>query len=177
MARLESLERPAPGAGFADRVMAGVRIPAPVPVRARRAELARAWSRAPARARALVPRTRRAWAAISGVAVTPAVVTSLVLYAVFSHPTVTPASLLSFVWWQVSDVAAGGWTALSGALLQSAELFSVYSVFGELASAPFAVAGGALAYSLVSVLALRVLYRNIIANRPMDGRHVRVSAT
>ena len=97
------------------------------------------------------------------------------LYVLASHPTLTVGSLVSFVWWQVTDVAAAGWTTVSAAAIQSVELFGIYSLLGSLASAPLAVAGGVVAYTLASALALRVLYRNIITHRPMDGRYVRVS--
>ena len=124
-----------------------------------------------------MPRTRRAWAAISGVAVTPAAVAGIVLYAVFSHPNLTPGALASFVWWQVTDFATLALTTLSGTVLESAQLFGVYSLFETLAAAPLMLTSGLLAYSLLSGLALRVLYRNLFANRPMDGRYAHVSAS
>lgn len=171
--RLGALERFAPGDGFQARVMAGVRVPAPVAAASRVAP----WARALAYVRRWTPRTRRAWAAISGAAVTPAVTGGLVLWAVFSHPGLTLGTLASFLWWQVADLASAGWAAVSGGALESAELFGVYSLFEALASAPTLAAGGAVAYSLVSALALRVLYKNIISNRPPEGRYVRVQAT
>ncbi len=173
LSRLEGLEHLAPGRHFAERVMAGVRVPASAPAVA----TAPVWAQVLAYAQRLVPRTRGAWAAISGVAVTPAVTAGLVFYAVFSHPTLTPEALASFGWWQVADLATLGWTTLSGAVLESAQLFGAYSLFETLASAPLAVAGGLLAYSVVSGLALRVLYRNLIVNRPLEGRYAHVSAS
>ena len=163
--RLNALERFAPGEAFAARVMAEVRVPAPTAVAARRPASAPAGRRVLlAWASRLVPQTRRAWAALSGVAVTPAVTAGLVLYAVFSHPTLTPSALAAFAWWQLTDLASAAWGGVSGALVQSGELFGAYSLFDTLASAPLALAGGVLAYSIVSALALRVLYKNLITS-------------
>ena len=108
---------------------------------------------------------------------TPAVTAGLAFYAVFSHPTLTPGALLSFAWWQVTDLAAAGWTTLSASAVDGAGLFGVYSLFEALAAAPFLVASGVLAYTLVSALALRVLYKNLLANRPLDGRYAHASAS
>lgn len=171
--RLEALEPLAPQGGFGDRVMASVRIPAP----RRTVVNAPAWARTLAIGRRFVPHTRQAWAALSGVAVTPAATVALVFYAVFSHPTLTLGSLASFAWWQVTDLAAWGWTALSSAALESTQLFGVYSLVETLSSAPLTVAGGVLVYSMASVLALRVLYRNLTDNRPLKGRYAHVTAS
>jgi hypothetical protein len=109
------------------------------------------------------------------VAVTPAVTAALMLYAVFSHPTLTPGALLSFVGWQLADLATMAWDAVTAAALPSAQLFGLYSVFEALSGAPVAVAGAALVYSLLSALALRVLYKNVFAHRATDRRHVSAS--
>jgi hypothetical protein len=42
---------------------------------------------------------------------------------------------------------------------------------GALLEAPFMLAGGAFTYSLISVLALRVLYKNLLSG----SRHARLS--
>lgn len=173
VARLDVLERFEPAPDFADRVMARIRMPQAAPAAVRTP----AWSGALAAAWKLVPQTREAWAALSGIAVTPAVIVGLVFYVVFSHPTLTLGSLTSFLWWQATEVAAAAFSGFSAAALQSAELFGVYSLFEAVASAPLMAAGGAMAYSLVSALALRVLYRNLIANRPLSGRYAHVSAS
>ncbi len=173
LSQLDDLERLDPGRQFAERVMAGVRIPVAVAA----AEKTPLWSQALATAYRFVPQTRRAWAAISGVAVTPAVIAGVVLYAVFSHPNVTPGTLASFVWWRVTDLATLGLTTLSSAALESAQIFGIYSLFEALLAAPLLLTSGLLAYSLLNGLALRVLYKNLIANRPMDGRYAHVSAS
>ena len=102
--------------------MASVQLPRPTSVVVETG----VWSRALAAARPLAPQTRQAWAALSGVAVTPAVSVGLVFYAVFSHPTLTIGSLASFVGWQISDLAAYVFGGVSTVALQSTEVFATY---------------------------------------------------
>jgi anti-sigma factor RsiW len=163
-ARIERLERLSPTKGFADRVMAQVRVPMPVPAPVPE------WRRALAWARGIVPETRKAWAALSGVAVTPAVTLGLVLWTVFSHPTLTPGALASFFWWKASALVTVAWEALASRALQSTGLFEVYSFFGSVAWSPAAMAGAFVALSLGSVAATWVLYRNLFTPHPVDGR-------
>ena len=176
---LDGLGRLAPSHGFVERVLvrirveAGARAPASAPMRAPAA----AWQRGLRWGRRLVPQTRRAWAALSGIAVTPAVSVAVLLYAVFSHPTLTPRSLLAFLWWQVSDLAATAGGALAATTVQSGGLFGRYSLLETLASAPLALAGGIGAYLVFSALALRVLYKNLIARRSVDGPYAHASAS
>jgi anti-sigma factor RsiW len=170
--RLEGLAAFTPSEAFADQVMARVRVPEPKTAVVRPAAAYRALSAA----WRLIPQTREAWAAMSGVAVTPAVIAGLVFYAVFSHPTLTMGSLVSFAWWQLSDLAVLGFAAISSAAVQGAATFGIYSLFETLAGAPIVVAGGVLAYSMVCALAMRVLYRNLNPNRP-NGRYAHVTAS
>lgn len=163
-AALERLERLAPADGFADRVMARVGVPAPVAARTPE------WRRALGWVAALVPQTRQAWATVSGVALTPAVTLGLVLWTVFSHPTLTAGALASFAWWKVSELAAAAWQATASVALESAGLFEVYSFFGSLALSPMALAGAFLALSAGTVAATWVLYRNLFVSHPLDGR-------
>lgn len=172
--RLATVGRFAPAEGFAERVMAEVRVPALAPAPAP----VPGWSRLLTAARGLLPRTRRAWAAISGAAVTPAAVAGLALYVVFSHPTLTPGALLSFAWWKAAALSGALWQTLVAVSLESAQLFGLYSVAETVSGAPVAVAGGVLAYSLASALALKVLYKNLVASRPSSEHpHARLSAS
>ena len=168
---LGRLERFAPREGFAARVMAAVRLPTAVPAAARASVWTTAGARALVLARRMVPRTRRAWAALSGVAVTPAVIFGLVFYTIFSHPTLTVQALASFALWQLGDLFALGWNAVAGTALELGSILGTGSVIDLIAGSPLLVAGGALAYSAVAAIALRVLYKNLFANR----RHVRLS--
>jgi anti-sigma factor RsiW len=153
-ARLARLERFGPAPGFAERVLARLhRAPVPEPVPA--------WRRLVVAAGSLVPRTRRAWAAVSGVALAPAITAALVLYAVFSHRTLTPQALASFAAWKLGDLFALASGGLGSAALRGSQLLGMDFLVEAVLDAPWIVAGGALLYSIVSVLALRVLYKNL----------------
>ncbi|MBM4182666.1 MAG: hypothetical protein FJ207_00410 [Gemmatimonadetes bacterium] len=175
---LERLPHFAPGEGFAARVMAAVRVrmASPTPARAPAAIPAsvQVWTTVGARAlvlaRRFVPRTRRAWAALSGVAVTPAAIFGLVAYVVFSHPTLTPQALASFALWQVGDFFSVVWNGVAATGLELASVGTASSLLDLLAGSPLLLAGGALAYSAFALVALRVLYKNLIG-----VRYVRVS--
>lgn len=163
---LERLPRLEPSAAFADQVMARVNL-APQLAPERVAETPR-WLAA---ARRLVPRTRRAWAALSGAAVTPVATVGLVLYAVFSHPTLTVESLLSYVSWQIADLAAMGWGAMIGLMAQGVAALGLRDLLGAAASAPMAIAAASVLYSVLVVMALRVLYKNLVTARSVDIRN------
>jgi anti-sigma factor RsiW len=175
LASLQGLERFAPAEGFAARVMDQVRLPATVAAPAPSREILVAARRAFASAGRLVPRSRQAWATLSGIAVTPMVTIGLVLYSVFSHPTLTPGALLSFVGWKATAFATMAWEATSAALLQSAGLFKLYSILDALVAAPAALAGGFIVFSCLMAGATWVLYKNLIATPSVDGRYARAS--
>lgn len=168
---LDALGHLAPSEGFAARVMEGVRIPepaaAPTPARVGRG----VWDRLQVAARRLVPETRRAWAALSGVAVTPVVTVGLVLWAVFSHPSLTPGALFSFLGWKATDLAMAGWSVASTFVLESAGTFSLWEALAPVAGSPATMAAVGLTFAAGSLVSLWVLYRNLIANHAVDGRY------
>jgi hypothetical protein len=176
------MPRFSPRESFADRVITALAPPARAETavaRPARRPVPAPWQRALLVARRaavrMMPRTRRAWAALSGVAVTPAAIFGLVLWVVFSHPTLTPQALASFAMWQISDLLAAGWNGLlaTGMTIASTNGYdSILQSFTTLARTPLVLAGGALVYSAVAALALRVLYKNLIAHR----RYARVSS-
>lgn len=187
-ARLDALGHLAPSPEFGDRVMAafaasragaavGARdaVLAPAGGPAPAATPAPAWTRLLAAARRVVPSTRQAWAALSGVAVTPVVTVGLVLWAVFSHPTLTPGALLSFVGWQIADLGALAWNATSGALMQSAGVFRLFTAVEAASGSPSTLLAGFLLFSACTVAALWVLYKNLFATHPQDGRYAHAS--
>jgi len=172
VARMGSLERLEPPTDFGERVMLGLRT-------ARALQLspplwARGLAAAKASARRLVPETRQALAALSGVAVTPMVVLGVLGWALASHPALTLGSLASFVWWQATEVMTSVFASVP-TLAQSNEAFGLDSLYEALAAAPAMVVGGALLYSSICAFALRVLYKNLFANRPSRGRYAHVS--
>lgn len=163
---LDSLGHFAPAEDLSERVMAHVRIPepakAPVPVLD--------WRRLAAWAGHLVPQSRQAWAAISGVAFTPLVTLGLVLWTLSTHPTLTPGALASFAWWKTSELAVVLWQTVSSAALESTGAFEVYSLLGSVAQSPAALVGVLMTLCLGTVGAAWVLYRNLFVNHPVDGR-------
>lgn len=172
MARLAELERFAPREGFAERVIAGI---ARAPVRA----VARtpAWRRALSVAGRFVPKTRRAWAALAGASVTPAVTFGLVLYAVFSHPTLTPQALASFLLWQLSDLMVTAWGGLVSGGLYLVRLAGFDGLVETMLGAPMIVGVGVGLYALAFLVAVRVLYKNLIARRSVRPRYAPASAS
>jgi len=178
--KLDALPRHAPSAAFADLVMAHVAVPESSAVVAPTRAADPAGHHAIAarllrKAQGLVPRTRRAWAALSGAAVTPVVTLGLVFYAVFSNPALTPGALLSYAWWQLSDLAAATWGAGWGVLAQGLTAAGAQGLIDAAASAPVALAAGTTVYSLLVVLALRVLYKNLVTARSAGIRHAQIS--
>ncbi|RMH11937.1 MAG: hypothetical protein D6701_14260, partial [Gemmatimonadetes bacterium] len=164
---LDGLGHVAPSPQLHHRIMAQVRVGQLVRAVQQPTTLGeRLW----ARVRRFVPRTRRAWAVISGVAVTPASVVALVLYAVFSSSSMTPGDLVAFVSWQLRDsFAALGSRAYDWAI-ESPVLFQVFSVFEGLARSPGLAAAALLGTAALSAAALWFLYRTLQSHRSVEGR-------
>ena len=170
---IEKLPVMAPSSAFASHVMGQIRIgrlmrPAAAST-ARGFALARAW------AGRLVPRTQKAWAVISGIALTPFTVGALLAYAVFSNPLVTPGALASFLWWRISDGANAVWGLLADGLVESPIAFYAYSALDLLAGYPGVTAMGAVSFAAATSLAAWVLYRNLMTTRTADENYARVS--
>ncbi len=162
--RIEGLPELAPSAGFAPQVMAEIRARRSVSRRA--AARGRAGSRA--RARHHFP-GQKAWAALSGVAVTPIAIAALLGYAVFSNPAVTPGYLASFLWWNVSSGLAAAAELLADALFESGWIAEAYLIFNALAGQPGAAALGAVCLAGATSLSGWVLYRNLVPTRRPIG--------
>lgn len=169
--RLDALDHLEPSEGFAARVMAGVRVPERARAVAAAPAPASPWDRLAAAARGLVPSTRRAWAALSGVAVTPAVTMGLVVWTLVSHPTLTAGSLVSFAWWKLTDLAAVGWSSALALAGESVGSFGLSALAGTLLTEPTLVAGVGLAFAAGSLVSLWVLYKNLVATHTVDGRY------
>ena len=164
--RIEVLPALAPPAGFAGQVMAGIRTRRPASGRAAAREPAgvRAWATHPFR-----PRRQTAWAALSGVAVTPVAITALLCYAVFSNPAVTPGYLASFLWWNVTSGLSGAADLLADALFESGWISEAYLIFSALAGQPVAAAIGAAFLTGATSLSGWVLYRNLAPTKRSMG--------
>ena len=168
---IEKLPVMAPSRAFTSRVMSQIRIGRLVrPVAARTTR-----GRALAWAGRLIPRTQKAWAVISGIALTPVTVVALLAYAVFLNPLVTPEGLASFFWWRISGGATALWGLLADGLVESGIAFYAYSFFDLLAGAPAVTAMAAVSFAAATSLSGWVLYRNLMTNRTVDGNYARTS--
>lgn len=168
---IEELPAMAPSSGFHGRVMARIQLGRLVRPMAARTAGARALSWAGR----LVPRTQRAWAVISGIALTPATVVALLGYAVFSNPLVTPGGLASFLWWRVGGAATVLWGVLASGLVESGLLLNAYSIWDLLAGSPIVTAMVSVSFAAATGLAGWVLYRNLITTHTVDGKYARAS--
>lgn len=166
---IAALGRFAPTAGFAERVMARVRIPAPVP-----ALWAEAGRRVAAWGRGLLPRTRRGWAIAGGVASAPTISMAALVFLVFSHPLLTAGTFTTYVSWKASALLGSLFASLASAMVESVALFRAYSLLETLLSSPVLVGVGGVVFSLTCGLALWVLYRNIVAPpSPVESHYAR----
>lgn len=171
---LESLPTFEPSSGFVDRVMAHVRVrEAAAP--AMTLEPARIAARIAGWVRRVLPGTRKGWAVASGVALAPAVAVGTILFAVFSHPLLTPTSLAAFLWWKVGDLVRGTGAWIFDGVVDSTAAFHAVSAVDAVATSPVLAAGGALLLASLMVAASWILYRNLISAPPVDGRYAHVS--
>jgi len=160
----------APKPGFAERVMAQVMVPAPVPVRTG------GWSSLPGRAvawaRDTLPQTRHGWAVAGGMASAPTITVVTLLYLLFSRPLLTPGNFVSYMLWKASAFFDTVFGAASTLVMESGALLRLVSVFEPVTQSPLLLGLGGLAFSLFSAGALWVLYRNLIATQS-DDRYAR----
>lgn len=171
---LRAIERPAPADGFRERVMAAYRIEqmvqaaAPVPLRSGLAVAVRR----------TLGRPRETMAALSGMAVTPLAIFGVAMWAVFSHPTVTVGSLLSFVGWQIADLVRLTGSAVGGTFTRAVTAVGGPSAVETLSNSPVLLAAAVIGYVIVAALALRVLHRNLVADRPAESgyAHARLAS-
>ncbi len=168
--RLDGVGRFAPAEGFSDRVMAHVRVRAPTVTRA-----APEWRRALEVLGRLVPHTRQAWAALSGIAVTPVATLGLVLWTLVTHPTLTAGALASFAWWKTAELAGALWRSIASAAVESTGLFEVYSFIGSLMASPALLVTAFALLSVGTLSAAWILYRNLVLTQPTDGRYAHAS--
>ena len=176
---IEQLPVMVPSGAFASHVMGQIRIGRLVrPVAARTAHgsaLAPVLAWAGRWAGRLVPRTQKAWAVISGIALTPVTVFALLAYAVFRNPLVTPEGLASFVWWRISDGATALRGLMADGLVESPIAFYAYSALDFVVAAPWVTAMAAVSFTATTTLAGWVLYRNLKTTRTVDGAYARAS--
>jgi anti-sigma factor RsiW len=165
MAGLPAFE---PRLGFADRVMAGVRIPQPWHVQAGewvRATLPHA-----------LPRSSRSRAAAAALLLIPGIVGTLFMVWLFSQPGVTPSGLWVFA---TDRLAAGAGTAFGMAvhwLLSTDVAARLVEIGGALVDTRGLGGVGALMASLGAAMAcsIWILYMNLIRNQSREANHVSI---
>ena len=166
MVQLDDVPHLAPSPDFGERVMAHVRVQSALAVaQPTLRERVASWIEA------LSPRTRRRMAGLAGAAVTPVATLALVAWVVFSHPLVTVGNLLSFVSLEAQDVGAATVDAVLGMTLESGLLYRAWDLLQTAGSAPGAVALGFTMFSAVTLVAVWVLYKNLITTSSVDLRY------
>lgn len=170
LSELDGLDRLAPAPAFSERVMAHVRVQAAAAVaKPSFGERVQAWIGG------IDARTRKRAAALAGAAVTPAVTLALVAYVVFSHPMVTVSSLVSFTWLKAQGLLAAASSTLASRLGESVLLGEVQTALEMLTRTPAVAALVVALFGGMTLVAAWVLYRNLVATNPVDGRYAHFS--
>lgn len=176
MGSLDTLPPLSPSAGFADRVMAALpHGTAPERAVAIRPAAPSLVDRIAARARALVPSTRRGWGVAAGLAGAPAAAITAVVWYVMTHPLLTPSHLASFAIWRTGDRLAALQAAASGWFLENTATLRAFSLVESALASPALMAGGLVTFCLATVASLWVLWRFLLTT-PQEGRYVHASA-
>jgi anti-sigma factor RsiW len=157
---LSSLPRHAPSPGFAEGVMAGLRVEQMARVAmSPTSRLDRALAAARRWGRSLVPSSGQGWAAALGLAMGPAVVVAVVVQAIFAHPLVTPSNLASFLVLQLQELASG-----AAALLTRPAVAAVVDALSPLVQSPALLAALVTGLSGLTVAAAWTLYRTVFSS-------------
>ena len=159
LVRLDGLPSFAPTPDLTERVMAHVRVQ--LALRTAAPTFAERWQLVTSR---ITPRTRKRIAALAGAGVTPAVTLGFLAYVVFSHPLVTPRSLLSFLWLRGSDRVGTFGGGLLSRVTDSQIAASVYDALTLLLGSPASVALALAGVAGLTLSATWVLYRNVLAS-------------
>jgi anti-sigma factor RsiW len=157
MGELALLPRVSPSDDFADQVMARVRPKAATAVAPAAPSGVAEW------AARLLPSTRRTWAMASTLAMAPATALTVLGVYLFSRPQVTPTSLMLYLWWKVSEAGRGLATWGAEALGGMPVVAQVQQFTLGLASTPSLLVGAGLAFSAMTLMAVWVLYRNVLS--------------
>jgi hypothetical protein len=148
---LARLERFSPAVGFANRVMARVKLPDPW------------YARAGRYAAGFVPRTTRGWAFASGLLALPLVGVGTVMLWLLSKPYVTGESLVAFFLQQGSRSIGAFSRNLLSTVIQSDITLLLTRVAESVLSAGLASAGAVAAlFAGVAALSAWILYQNLI---------------
>jgi len=162
---LASLPRLAPAPGFADRVLAGVRVRRPWPARAA-ALLARLW-----------PRGTRGWALAAAFLAFPVVLGGALAGWLLTRPGVTPWALWVFVRDRAGEaLGALAARAASGVLESTLVLRAVQAVESLVTRAGVEALGAAAAlFATLMLVSAWVLYQNLFRTPSRGAHHVSLS--
>ena len=94
----------------------------------------------------------------------------------FSHPTLTPQALASFVFWQLGDLAVVAWSGLVQGGLAVASASGLDALVATMLDAPGLAVLGVASYCVAFVCAVRILYKNLLDRRSLRHRYVSASA-
>lgn len=170
---VEALGHESPSPSFADAVMARVEVPTPAPV-PRRIRILEGLA---ARFRSLAPRSRRGWTLAGAAGLAPVAALTTAIVAFFgTHPLLTPGSLASFTWWQVTEAVQSGSGALAQRVMASPLVLEIWRMVQGVASEPLMAGLGAVAFGFTTFTALWILYRNLTTAPPVDRGYANVSA-
>lgn len=163
---LADLPHAAPRAGFADRVMANVRVaeaPAATPAKAPLGD----------RLRALVPGRRLGWSLAAAFAGFPAVATAAALVWIATQPNVTAQALWIYASQQVAAAAAVAWVwTVEAAAATRLAGWVAAAGRGLAAVDPAQLGVAAAAFAVLSVVSAVVLYKNLIRTPTRERHHV-----
>ena len=164
----KGLDHFAPEPGFAQRVMAQVRVPTPQPLGHWQSVRGGALSWV----RRMLPKTRHGWAVAGGVASTPTITIGALIFLVFSRPLLTAGNVSTYLYWKASAVFGPAFNSVSDTVMSSAAVSWISSALGVFAEFPVLVGCCGLVISLLSAGSLWVLYKNLIVSSS-DDRYAR----
>jgi anti-sigma factor RsiW len=154
---LSGLPELAPSAGFANRVMAGVRVRRPV------ADRVADWIEQ------VLPSTNRGWAVAAGAVALPVLASAALVWWILSQPGVSAQNLVLFGGAVASDALAGAWTwvwtAFAGSSL-AAHLESLVAALDSLGRGGLGLA--AVMFATLTFASIYILYENLF--RPSARR-------
>jgi hypothetical protein len=178
---LSGLPQFEPSPGFADRIMAGVRV---APQARHGAAWSRAWSRLSGQAAAaadaaagMLPRSTAGWAVATAFLALPVVISAALLSWLASSANLTPQALWAFGSTQLMDgIRAAGTAAITAVLQTDVAAWLLAQTGLLLASAGTAGLGAIVAASGgATVLSVWVLYRNLFRTPTRESNYVTYS--
>lgn len=163
-AALAELPRFEPSVGFAERVMAGVRVREPL------------WSRVLAVLGRLVPQSTFGWVLVAALVSLPVLATGGVAAWLLTRPGLSPEALWVFLSARSAEAAAVAWSWLGQSVLDSQAATLLARMLAGLAEAGTQrVASLASLFAVLMVISSWILYTNLIRPSTRERRYVSYS--